>query len=421
MTITDRDFPGSFLWGTSMSAYQAEGNNVHSDYYHIEQEQMAWPPEERIFSEPSGRCADHYNRFEEDYRIMKELGLKAHRTTVEWARLFPEKGKYDSSEGDHYSRAVDSMLENGIRPFICLNHYTIPWWLYREGGFENPDFKKYFLEFVEKLLDIFSDRVRDWVTLNEPGPLALGAYLVKDKPPYKSDFFAFRRVCRLLMEIHADSNAMLKSFNADNSVGTAHAQYVVKPLRPWHPVDRLYSWAVDRLSNGSIIDFVRSGRFTFPIGMGERYCRGRHDVDFWGINYYRRSYGKGTTLLQAKPGEKVDDLGWGKYPPGIYENIVRSARETGKPMYIMENGIATDDDSWRIEYIRDHLREVSRAIDDGYDVRGYFHWSYIDNFEWNHGHGPKMGLVGYDPVTCERIVKRSARYLAEIIQSGKIP
>jgi len=413
--INDLKFPTDFLWGTSMSGYQAEGNNIHTDYYHLELEDMKKPADLQRFTEPSGVSSDHFNRYKEDFRLMKELGFRAHRTTFEWARLFPEKGKFDLHAADHYNRVIDSMLENGIRPFICLNHFTLPYWLYKEGGYENKDFLTYFLEYVSKLVSHIGDRVHDWVTLNEPNLIPFGAYLVKGMPPFKTSIAAFIRVYRLVLRMHAESNALIKSDNTTNRVGTAHAQLLTFPYRKNNPVDIFFSWLVDRLSNKAVFEFIKSGKFISPLGFGEKYNSGRHEIDFWGINYYRRTFLKGPKPIEALPGERTCDLGGASYPQGIYQSIVRAKKELNVPVYIMENGIGTSDDEWRIKYIYDHLAEVARAMNDGYHTEGYFYWSFLDNFEWLHGYKAKFGLVGFDNQTFERSVKKSAIFLKEII------
>ena len=411
-------FPDGFLWGTSMSGYQAEGNNIHSDYYHLELEDMKNPSEKRRFLEPSGMSANHFNLFEEDFRLMKDLGLKAHRTTFEWARLFPEKGKFDTLAGDHYSRVIDSMLQNGLRPFICLNHFTLPYWLYNEGGYENKDFLSYFKEFVEKLLSLIGDRVHDWITLNEPNLIPFGGYLVKGMPPFKTNIASFIKVYRQVLKMHAESNALIKAYSASNQVGTAHAQLLTFPYRKHNISDNFFSWLVDRLSNEVVFEFVKSGRFISPVGFGEKYNSGRHEIDFWGINYYRRTFLKGPKPIEALPGERTCDLGGGSFPEGIYQSIVRAKKKLDLPVYIMENGIGTSDDNWRIEYIRDHLSEVARAINDGYPVEGYFYWSFLDNFEWLLGYKAKFGLVEFAKNTFERKLKNSAQFLKEVISTN---
>ena len=419
--IKNFHFPADFLWGTSMSGYQAEGDNIHSDYYRLELEDMKKPKEQRRFTEPSGKSANHYQLFAEDFKLMKDLGLKAHRTTFEWARLFPEKGKSDAQAGDHYNRVVDSMLENGIRPFICLNHFTLPYWLYQEGGYENRDFLKYFTEFVKKLLELIGDRVHDWVTLNEPNLIPFGGYLVKGMPPFKTNIPSFIKVYRLVLRMHAEANGMIKSHNPVNRVGTAHAQLLTYPYRKNNPADIFFSRLVDRLSNQVVFEFVRTGKFIFPVGTGEQYKSGRHEIDFWGINYYRRTFLKGFTPIEALPGERTCDLGGASYPQGMYESIVRAKKELSVPVYIMENGIGTADDDWRVQYMYDHLKEVARAMNDGYKTEGYFYWSFLDNYEWLLGYKAKFGLVGFEPETFRRNVKISALFLKGIINSSQLP
>lgn len=410
-------FPEDFLWGTSMSGYQAEGNNIHSDYYHLELDDMQKPEKERRFFEPSGMSANHYELYDKDFQLMQQLGFKAHRTTFEWARLFPEKNRFDTKEASHYSKVIDSLLQKDITPFICLNHFTLPYWLYKEGGYENKDFDKYYCEFAQKLLETIGDRVNYWIPFNEPNLIPLGGYFAKGMPPFKTNLISFVKVYRNILHSFAQVNALIKDFSAENKVGMAHAQLLTYPFRSNNIGDRFFSWLVDRLSNAVFFEFVRSGRIIAPIGIGEEYKTGRHDIDFWGINYYRRTFFKGIKPIEVLEGEKTCDLGGASYPKGIYESIVRAKKELDVPLYILENGIGTPDDNWRIEYIQEHLKEVANAIQDGYDVKGYFYWSFLDNFEWLHGYKSHFGLVEYDKKNFERKVKPSAYYLSNIIQS----
>ncbi|KKW18786.1 MAG: hypothetical protein A2131_00855 [Candidatus Sungbacteria bacterium GWC2_49_10] len=389
-----------FFWGVSTSAHQVEGGlsndwreweAKNADALAREARRRVWP--QYIlgrFPSPidpenyrSGRAADHYNRFHEDIRLAAALGVNAYRFSIEWSRVEPEEGKFSVSAIEHYRGVIRALRENGMEPFVTLWHFTHPVWFSKKGGWESRTAEDDFLRFVKRLADEFRNDVTFWVVLNEPGMWVADAYLFGSKPPGERSFSSLVRVYFALVRTQKRAYLTLKRINPNCEVGIAESMEYCT-----HSGIRV---AFDYFRNFFFISRVRSS------------------IDFIGVNYYKR------VGLWGGDRENVSDMGWEIYPEGLGYFLRRIAKFK-KPIYVTENGIADARDEKRSEFIRRHVDEVMRAKASGVPVKGYFHWSLLDNFEWNDGFWPRFGLFEVDYKTEGRIPKESAKVYAEIIR-----
>jgi beta-glucosidase len=352
-----------FYWGAATSAHQVEGNN-HNDWteWELKNSQIK-----------SGRACDHYNRFREDFDIAKQLGHNAHRFSIEWSRIEPEEGKFDEKEIEHYRQVISALKERGIEPFVTLWHFTNPVWFAEKGGWLSKNAPKYFERYVYRLMRSL-ESVHYWITLNEPEIYADSSYLKGVWPPQNRNLLKYLKIFRNLAEAHKRAFVVIKKVNPDSKIGIAKNNTYFE--------GRLFI----------LKDWWWNRYFLIMI---KKY------QDFIGLNYYfHRKFPKNEN-------KETTDMGWEIYPEGIY-HVLKDLKKYRKPIYITENGIADARDEKRAEFIKDHLKWVHKAIEEGVDVRGYFYWSLLDNFEWDKGFWPSFVLVEMYYETVERKIMSRA-------------
>lgn len=374
--MTKLNFPKNFYWGTSTSAYQVEGGIKNN-----------WSS---VFD--AGMACDHYNRFREDFDSAKELGQNAHRFSIEWARIEPEEGKFDEKEIEHYREVIQALRERDLEPFVTLWHWTIPVWLQKKDGLKNKKFSFYFSRFTERIVKELSRDVLFWITLNEPLIYASNAYLKGIWPPQKSSLYHYIDIVRVLKMAHMEAYTLIKKINPEAQIGIAKNNIYFDG----EGINALLQYAADWWWNFRFLNHIKNHQ------------------DFIGLNYYFHSRIRGLRFNQNE-NNVTSDMGWEIYPEGIY-HVLEDLCKYKKPIYIMENGIADAKDEKRAAFIRDHLRWVHKAIENGVDVRGYFYWSLLDNFEWNKGFWPRFGLIEVNYKTMRRKIRPSAWKYKEIIK-----
>lgn len=395
------EFPKDFLWGTATAAHQVEGNNIHSDWWVWEQSGGG--------AEPSGRASNQYELYKEDFQLAKSLNNNAHRLSLEWARLEPEKGKFSLKEVAHYRDVLKTLKDLGLVTFVTLHHFTNPQWFAKLGGFSRRKNLAHFENYVKFCAKNFGELADFWLIINEPNVYVALAYLRGLWPPQKKSLLLGSRVFLNLARAHRRAYKILHRELPTCQVSSAINLSAFQP-KSKNILNSLFC---------KIIKFIGDDLFLFLT---------RKSYDFIGINYY---FSKKVSLtiskLFPKPQEMEEilldgrsDLGWGIYPRGIYEVIMDSARRLKKPIYITENGIADEADAKRGKFIVEHLKWVHKAIEDGADVRGYFYWSLIDNFEWAFGFKPRFGLFEVDYKTWERKPRKSASLYAEICKNNSL-
>lgn len=393
---TDLKFPDNFLWGSATSAYQVEGSNTDADWEDFKS---------------AGVACDQYNLYEQDFKMIQEMGHNAHRLSIEWARIEPREGEFDQNEIEHYKQVLKSLKDKNITVMLTLWHFTLPKWLAQKGGWENFHSPYYFERFVQRMVPELKSYVDMWVTLNEPGVYVFMSYLGGDEsggwPPEKKSNIAAIKVTWNLGRAHKKAYRTIHKIIPSAKVGIAQN---VSSFEPFHKHSFLEMLAV------GISDIATNHSFYF-------LTRGYHD--FLGLNYYfhrRYNLEKGVVPEIINPEDQhqdVSDLGWEIYPEGLFD--VLADLSDGLPIYITEAGIATTNDDRRTRFLIQYLQEVYRAIQAGIKVKGFFYWSIIDNFEWHRGFEPKFGLVEIDYKTQKRTPRPSAQVYSEIIKQNSIP
>jgi len=396
--------PDDFVLGVSSSGHQIEGENDHSDWWAFEQRGLV------AGGDRSGRAADWWNRYRDDVALMQQLGVRAHRFGVEWSRVEPAAGHFDDAALDRYADMVTVHRAAGIVPYIALSHFTIPQWIAERGGWLAPDFVERLIGYTERTVRRIGRDVACYFTLNEPLTLASMAYYFGLWPPQHRSLSEYCRVQRRTLEAHLGMARVIRSVAPGVPVGLIKAWSRFLPYRRWFAGDQAYAALTDWLFNGAYLSALCSERLPPPLGHWERLPGLRDSIDLYGLNYYLAFYGDSLHPSFPHPsttGDRLNQLGWGEHPQGLLIAL-RRARRLGKPILITENGLATDDDAYRGEFIRRHVEVALQARGDGVDVRGYLYWSFLDNFEWAEGWRANFGLCGFDHTTLARQPRPSA-------------
>jgi beta-glucosidase len=422
--LTTARFPDGFLWGTATAAHQVEGNNRANDWW-------AWEQTSGHVKngDSSERACEHYHRFPSDFELLGSLHQNAHRLSVEWSRIEPRRGQFSPEALEHYREVLTALRERGMEPMVTLHHFTNPTWIADLGAWEEAKTAEHFADFAARVVDEYHDLVRYWVTINEPTVVAYQGYVRGEWPPGKHyDLGQVARVLTTLMRAHWLAYERIKSRHPQAQLGLAHHIRLFDPARAWMPLDRAVAWAFDRVFNRTTLKTLQTGKLVFPLTSAGRATGPTPSQDFLGLNYYTRDLVKFNRRYRDELfGERVmpaeaqrSDLGWEIYPDGLYRAL-RGLAEFRLPVIVTENGIADDADRMRAAYLLSHLTAVQRAIADGVPVRGYFHWTAMDNFEWAEGYSAKFGLIACDPQTQERRLRPSARLYAEICRTNTLP
>lgn len=381
-------FPKGFFWGSGTSAIQVEGDNNWSDWAYYEKKKPFIKSGEIM-----GKEADHYNKYEEDFKIAKKLNLNAHRFTIEWSRIEKEPGIYDENETEHYKKVINKLKSLGIEPFPTLHHFSNPAWFTKNGGWAQKEAPEIFAKFVEFVVNRLGNDVNYWLTINEPNTyIGLGC-LTKTFPPLKINPLYAYKAAKNFIKAHELSCSIIKNLYPRALVGPIVNIQLLTPKKKVKP--RLVRKTVNLFTS-----------FYFADKMHQ-------SSDFLGVNYYF-PYRIGKTRNERT------DMNWEIYPKGLYDSIMASWERYKLPVFITENGIADTEDTKRAKYITEHLSAVHNAISDGAEVNGYFYWTLLDNLELAEGYWPKFGLVEVNFKNLERKIKKSALTYAEICKNNFI-
>ena len=421
------NFPENFLWGVATAAHQVEGNNTNNQWFAWENsvDENGKPRVEG--GQKSGEACDHWNRYPTDIRLMKELGVKAYRFSIEWSRIEPQPGVFDPAAISHYQDVCDSLIKHHIKPVVTLHHFTNPIWFEEMGAFEKRENVKYFTAFVEKIFPALKDRVDLWCTINEPAVYTVDGYFTTLSPPGKSDPALAAVVLRNLLEAHVQAYHKIKSMPGGENVQVGIVKNMTQfdPYNKWSIGDWFVASTVYKIFNTSILDFLKTGNYKFnmpfEVKMEEQNPDAINTLDFIGLNYYSHYYYK-FSFDQEKlfdPHYKKDDLmtdmDYAFYPEGLYR-AVQTLSLFGVPIFVTENGIADARDDRRALFIQRYIYALSQAIKDGDDVKGYFYWSLLDNFEWSFGFDKEFGLYSVNPDTQARTLKKGAKQYQTIVK-----
>ena len=379
-------FPKGFLWGAATSAYQVEGGIENNDWA-------------QVF--PAGRACDQYNRYEKDFELIQKMNHNAHRLSLEWSRIEPERGKFDEDEIQHYKKVLRALKSRNITTFVTLWHWTNPVWFTAQGGWGKGKNTPYFLEYVEYVVEELGEFVDYWVTLNEPMNHASLGYVTGAFPPQKKNPFKAIGVVHSLVAAHRLSYDIIHEKYPEAKVSISQILNYFEAARSWFPLEQFIAAAAHFFWNHYFLLLCKS------------------KLDYIGFSYYFHNRIIWKPPFVENKNKKVSDLGWEIYPEGIY-HVLKHLKRFNKPLYILENGLADAKDAQRTEFITEHLKWIHKAIEEGVDVKGYFHWSLLDNFEWKEGTKPRFGLVAMDYKTMKRTPRESANFYAEIAKNNSV-
>lgn len=439
-------FPSTFLWGAATSSYQIEGavredgrgESVWDRFCHT------LPPKIEHGHTADVAC-DHYHRFRQDVALMRDLGLQAYRFSIAWPRILPDGvGRVNAAGVSFYDRLVDELLQAGIKPFATLYHWDYPQALQDRGGWLNPASVEWFAEYADAISCQLGDRVHGWITHNEPWIVAFVGHFYAGHPPGLADLTAACQAAHHLLLAHGAAVPVLRSNAPRAQVGIALNLNPVYPASD-RPADHLAARRQDGFLNRWFLDPLFKEAYPDDMVALLQEWLPRIDLtavrsaavplDFLGVNYYIRNVVEDAEdelplRLRHVPQAGADKtaMGWEIYPQGLTDLLLRLKQDYAPvAIYITENGAAFDDppprdgvveDPQRVAYLQAHLAAAERALAEGVPLRGYFVWSLLDNFEWTHGYEKRFGIVYVDPLTGERILKRSAHYYRQMIRTS---
>ncbi|MBI3768486.1 MAG: family 1 glycosylhydrolase [Deltaproteobacteria bacterium] len=385
-------FPVGFLWGTATAAHQVEGGNWNNDWW-------AWEHTPGSpCQEPSGDACDQYHRYAEDLDLLARLGFRAYRFSLEWSRIEPEDGEFSHAALEHYRRVCAACRERDLEPIVTFHHFTTPRWLAARGGWAERATAERFARFCARAARHLGDLVARICTLNEPNIVADVGYRWGLFPPGRRDPDLRLRVNDVFIDAHRRAVAAIRDAGLRVPIGLTLA------MQDYQAVD----------GGEAVRDRERRD-------MEDVYLEAARGDDFLGVQTYTRVRFGPDGLRSPEPGVRLTQMGYEFWPEALAACLRRAATMAPSvPLLVTENGIGTDDDAERIEYVERALRGVLACLVDGLDVRGYVYWSLLDNFEWAFGYRPKFGLVAVDRETQARRPKPSAAWLGAIARAGAL-
>ncbi|PKL77273.1 MAG: glycoside hydrolase family 1 protein [Candidatus Melainabacteria bacterium HGW-Melainabacteria-1] len=379
-------FPADFVWGAATSSYQVEGGIIND-----------WS----AAGLDAGGAVDHFRRYSEDFGHAARMGHNAHRLSLEWSRIEPAPGEWSQAALAHYRQVLRTLRAQGLQPFVTLWHFTQPIWFAQAGGWLNPENIQAYVRYVEQVMQALGAEADYWVTLNEPLVYAFQAYDEGRWPPFGHSRDQALSVASHLLLAHARAYRAIKALVPTAQVGLVKNMTVMDPLYGWDPLSRKLTRIQDWLFNEAIWQALTDGRLQIRLPG----CKAiqlddpellKGALDFIGINYYTRFLIGPSGRMITRTKAPLTDLGWEIYTAGLLRVIQQAApyaKALKVPIYITENGLADSSDSQRKAYLVQHLYALWQALEAGLPVKGYFHWSLIDNFEWADGYGYQFGLL----------------------------
>ena len=401
-------FPKGFLWGAATAAHQVEGNNINSDLWVLEHMKPG------IFQEPSGDACDHYHRYAEDIRLLAGLGFNTYRFSIEWARIEPEPGFFSKAELDHYRRMLAACHENNLKAMVTFYHFTSPRWFAGMGGWENSASVDLFTRYCDRASKHLGDLISFATTFNEPNVPMLLRWMPIDMGLGAAGQMMQKAARAIGAETFGSFFTGDQELLRDNMVAAHHRGVQAMKSAGRFPVGVNIAMSDDQAAGAG------SGRDRKREEVYGPWLRAAAKSDFVGVQTYSRSRVGPNKDLPPEQGVELTQIGYEFWPEALEQTIRYASAQAKVPVYVTENGIGTEDDTRRIEYIKRALAGVHRCIADGIDVRGYIHWSLLDNFEWMLGYRPKFGLVAVNRETQERTPKPSAGFLGNIAKRNSV-
>lgn len=423
-----KKFSKEFMLGAATAAHQVEGNNIHSDYW--VQEQIP----HSSFDEPSLDAVDHYNRYEEDIRLLAGAGLNTYRFSIEWARIQPEPDAWEREEVEHYRKVIRCCKENGVTPIVTMHHFTSPKWLITQGGWENPEVVTKFQTYCKRLVEEIGDELEYVCTINEANMRLQLAALIKDMMKRMMGGNVGSQAAQSDVQVGINmmpENIKLGMIEAAQAFGIEDPTKIHTFVSQCTPkgdilVMRAHEAARDAMKKACPhlkIGLTLSLHDMQPLEGGEAHAKKEweeeflhylpfiKDDDFLGVQCYSRKLFDSNGVVQPAESAPRTQMGYEDYPLGI-ANVVRKVAEEFKgALIVTENGIATDNDARRCEFIREAIEGIQVCIDDGIPLKGYMYWTLLDNFEWQKGYSMTFGLIAVDRTTQTRYPKDSLQVL----------
>jgi len=408
-----KSFPEKFLWGCATAGHQVEGNNTSSDFWTLEHLPQS------LFKEPSGDACDHYHLYPQDISLLADLGFNAYRFSLEWARIEPEEGLFSNAELEHYRRMLAACRERNLTTLLTYSHFSVPRWFACQGGWQNASAPDLYARFCEKATRHLGDLVDYASTFNEPDVPQLLSWINLPGFQGKSPIDMMQQaLANVRQQLHAsefsdfflgDALKVREGLLAGHHKGMA----AMKSVRSGMPIGFNLAITDDQPAPADSHLAEKRAEVCGPWLEVAKQC------DYLGVQTYSRAI-VGRKDLLPPPGAELTQAGWEFYPECV-EHVVRYlSQEVRVPLIVTENGIATADDTRRVEYFQRALAGLKRAIDDGVDVRGYIAWSLLDNFEWMSGFTPKFGIVAVDLASQRRTVKPSGAMLGNIARNNSL-
>ena len=407
-------FPDNFLWGAATASHQIEGgltnnwtNWESSNAQRLSKEGIrpsggnvnSLAEDSENYLSNSKYSPESYKYWERDLEVIKKLGLRAYRLSVEWSRIQPEKGEFSKEGIAYYKRYLKCLKECNVKVVLTCWHWSIPLWLEKEGGLLSKDIYRYFNEYVEFLAKELSEYVDYWITINEPESFA-PSYLFGNWPPNIKNPLRFHRVFKnILPRMHINAYKVIKGIDPGKPISLAKMFWYVSAYNsmPWNRfMVRVFNWYM------SISFMKKVVKYT----------------DYLAINFY--FHNKVGIKGMRNDNDKISDLGWWLQPEKLYNVLVDAYRRYKKPIFVTENGMADSKDVLREWWIEESVKAMSKSMSQGIELIGYLHWSLLDNFEWDKGYWPKFGLVSVDPNTKHRVIKKSGEYYSKVIKNNGV-
>jgi beta-glucosidase len=423
MISAKHSFPVDFLWGTATSSHQVEGENVNNDWWDWENQ-----PGRIIDGHTSGKACDWWGgRWAEDFDRACSSGQNAHRMSVEWSRIEPNPGVWDEEALAYYRQILQGALDRGMKPVVTLHHFTNPMWLADQGGWLNPEIVTHFETYVRKVVHALKDLVTVWVTINEPNVYAVLGCLEGVFPPGKKELGATFEVTKHLVLAHAAAYHAIHEIDPSAAVGVSHYYRGMQPAKEWNPFDRFVNGIRNRNFNDLFPRALHDGVLRY-LGRRVKVPEAVGTQDYFGLDYYTSElvafdllYPK---MLFSKAYFPEDALlsgtGYIMDAPQGFWKALTFAHSFNLPIYVMENGVEDAGDRMRPQFLAHHIRQLWKAVNYNWYVKGYFYWTLVDNFEWERGWTQRFGLWELNTETQERSKRTSADFYAEICKTNSL-
>jgi beta-glucosidase len=443
--MKNKEFPEGFLWGAATASYQTEGSPLADGAGPSIWHRFSHTPGTTHNGDTGDVACDHYHRYKEDIALMKEIGIKAYRFSIAWPRVFPNGyGKVNFKGVDFYNRLVDELMNAGITPFVTLYHWDLPAFLQDKGGWTNRDIAEWFGIYADFIFQKLGDRVKNWITLNEPWVTAFIGHMFGTHAPGMRDIYAAFSVVHNEIRAHSKAVEAFREENLEGKVGITLSNHSQAPASQSEEDIMAAKIAHEEINYPLFLNPIFKGDYPehllsaakeyFPKDYEKDMDDIKKPIDFVGINYYSGSLVKADPnaplgIKNVDRGLEKTEMGWEIYPEGLYE-ILKGLQDTYNPkeVFITENGAAFKDevingevhDQKRIDYLRAHFEQAHRAVEDGVKLKGYFVWSLMDNYEWAEGYSKRFGIVYVDYETQKRIIKDSAKWYSKVIKNNAI-